>query len=186
MAGSGIISDADIYPAVLNGLLGTKFKVVNGYAGTNESDLAVERGEVDGRGGGAYSSLVSTHPQWLTNGDVRILVQIGFDKEPDLPNVPLLLDLVKGDEDRDIASLVTLPVAIGYNYWLAPEVPADRLQILRRAFAETMKDPGLIAEAKKQSFEVRPKTGEELEAMVNQAAALPKPVLTRAASVLGW
>ncbi|HWG04786.1 MAG TPA: tripartite tricarboxylate transporter substrate-binding protein [Beijerinckiaceae bacterium] len=186
MAGSGIISDADIYPAVLNGLLGTKFKVVNGYAGTNESDLAVERGEVDGRGGGAYSSLVSTHPQWLTNGDVRILVQIGFDKEPDLPNVPLLLDLVKGDEDRDIASLVTLPVAIGYNYWLAPEVPADRLQILRRAFAETMKDPGLIAEAKKQSFEVRPKTGEELESMVNQAAALPKPVLTRAASVLGW
>jgi tripartite-type tricarboxylate transporter receptor subunit TctC len=186
MAGSGVISDADIYPAVLNALLGTKFKVINGYAGTNESDLAIERGEVDGRGGGAYSSLVSTHPQWLANGDVRILAQVGFDKEPDLPNVPLLLDLVKGDEDREIASLVTLPVAIGYNYWLAPQVPSDRLAILRRAFEATMKDPDLVAEAKKQSFEVRPKTGAELEAMVRQAAALPKPVLERTAAVLGW
>lgn len=186
MAGSGVISDADIYPAVLNALLGTKFKVVNGYAGTNESDLAVERGEVDGRGGGAYSSLVSTHPQWLANGDVRILVQVGFDKEPDLPNVPLLLDLVKGGEDHEIASLVTLPVAIGYNYWLAPEVPADRLGVLRRAFEATMKDPDLIAEAKKQSLEIRPKTGAELEAMVREAAGLPKPVLERAAAVLGW
>lgn len=186
MAGSGVISDADIYPAVLNGLLGTKFKVINGYAGTNESDLALERGEVDGRGGGAYSSLVSSHPQWLASGDVRILAQIGFDKEPDLPNVPLLLDLVKGDENHEIASLVTLPVAVGYNYWMAPGVPADRLAILRRAFEETMTDPGLIAEAKKQSFEVRPKTGADLEAMVRQAGTLPKPVLARAAAVLGW
>jgi hypothetical protein len=113
-------------------------------------------------------------------------VQVGFDKEPDLPDVPLLLDLVKGDEDRQIASLVTLPVAIGYNYWLAPDVPSDRLEILRRAFEATMQDPDLIADAKKQSLEVRPKTGAELEAMVRQAAGLPQPVLERATAVLGW
>ena len=186
MAGSGVISDANIYPAVLNALVGTKFKVINGYAGTNESNLALERGEMDGRGGGAYSSLVSTRPQWLRDKSINILAQIGFDKEPDLPNVPLLLDLVKNDEDRQIASLVTLPVAIGYNYWLAPDVPADRLRILREAFAETMKDPELIAEAKSQSFEIRPKTGAELEAMVKKAAAIPEPILKRAASILGW
>ena len=186
MAGSGIISDANIYPAILNALVDTKFKVINGYAGTNESNLALERGEVDGRGGGAYSSLVSTRPQWLQEKKVNILAQIGFDKEPDLPDVPLLLDLVKNDEDRQIAALVTLPVAIGYNYWLAPEVPAERVRILRAAFAETMQDPELIAEARRMSFEIRPKSGDALEAMVRKAADIPKPILQRAAGILGW
>ena len=186
MAGSGIISDANIYPAVLNALVGTKFKIINGYTGTNESNLALERGEVDGRGGGAYSSLVSTRPEWLRDRKISILTQVGFEKEPDLPNVPLLIDLVKNEEDKQIANLVTLPVAIGYNYWLAPEAPADRVKILREAFAATMKDPELIAEAKKQSFEIRPKTGEQLERMVRDASLIPKPILQRAASILGW
>jgi tripartite-type tricarboxylate transporter receptor subunit TctC len=186
MAGSGVISDANIYPAVLNALVGTRFKVINGYAGTNESNLALERGEVEGRGGGAYSSLVSTRPQWLSEKKINILAQIGFEREPDLPQVPLLLDLVKSDEDRQIAELVTLPVAIGYNYWLAPDVPAERVRILRKAFADTMKDPELIAEARKMSFEIRPKSGEDLEAMVRKAALIPKSVLSRAATILGW
>ena len=186
MAGSGVISDANIYPAILNALVGTKFKVINGYAGTNESNLALERGEVDGRGGGAYSSLVSTRPQWLRDKQIRILTQIGFDKEPDLPDVPLLLDLVKSEEDKQIASLVTLPVAIGYNYWLAPEVPAERMAILRKAFEDTMRDPEMIAEAKRQLFEIRPKKGEELQAMVQKAAQIPKPILQKTATILGW
>jgi hypothetical protein len=170
----------------LNALVGTKFKVINGYAGTNESNLALERGEVDGRGGGAYSSLVSTRPQWLRDKQIRIITQIGFDKEPDLPDVPLLLDLVKNEEDKQIASLVTLPVAIGYNYWLAPEVPAERMAILRKAFEETMRDPEMIAEAKRQLFEIRPKTGAELQAMVQKAAQIPKPILQKTATILGW
>ena len=186
MAGSGVISDANIYPAVLNALVGTKFKIINGYTGTNESNLALERGEVDGRGGGAYSSLVSTRPEWLRDRKIAILTQVGFEKEPDLPNVPLLIDLVKNEEDRRIANLVTLPVAIGYNYWLAPEVPTERVKMLRDAFAATMKDPALAEEARKQSFEIRPKTGEQLEKMVRDAAAIPKPILQRAATILGW
>ena len=186
MAGSGIISDANIYPAILNALVGTKFKIINGYTGTNESNLALERGEVEGRGGGAYSSLVSTRPEWLRDRKISILTQVGFEKETDLPNVPLLIDLVKSDEDRQIANLVTLPVAIGYNYWLAPEVPAERMKVLRDAFAATMKDPALMAEAKKQSFDIRPKTGEQLEQMVRDASMIPKPILQRAATILGW
>ena len=186
MAGSGIISDANIYPAILNALVGTKFKIINGYTGTNESNLALERGEVEGRGGGAYSSLVSTRPEWLRDRKISILTQVGFEKETDLPNVPLLIDLVKSEEDRQIANLVTLPVAIGYNYWLAPEVPAERMKTLRDAFAATMKDPALMAEAKKQSFDIRPKTGEQLEQMVRDASMIPKPILQRAATILGW
>src|SRR5919112_2093320 len=132
MAGSGVISDANIYPAVFNALVGTKFKVISGYTGTNDSNLALERGEVEGRGGGAYSSLVSTKPDWLRDKKIAILAQIGFEKEPDLPDTPLLIDLVKTDEARQIATVVTLPTAIGYNHWVAPEVPAERVEMLRK------------------------------------------------------
>jgi tripartite-type tricarboxylate transporter receptor subunit TctC len=186
LAGSGVISDANIYPAVLNALLDTKFKIINGYTGTNDSNLALERGEVEGRGGGAYSSLVSTKPDWLRDNKLAIICQIGFEKEPDLPDVPLLLDLVKGEEAKQIATVVTLPTAIGYNHWVAPEVPADRVEILRKAYEQALKDPELIAEAAKQSLEIRPKTGEELAAMVKKAAAIPQPILDKTAKILEW
>ena len=186
MAGSGIISDANIYPNVLNALVGTRFKIINGYSGTNESNLAMERGEVDGRGGGAYSSLVSTRPQWLHDKTISVLTQVGFDKEPDLPDVPRLLDVVTGDDDKQIAALVTLPVAIGYNYWVAPGVPEARVAVLRKAFEEAARDPALLAEAKSQSLEIRYKSGADLQDMVRAAAATPKLILTRTAHILGW
>jgi tripartite-type tricarboxylate transporter receptor subunit TctC len=186
LAGSGVISDANIYPAILNAMVGTKFKVINGYEGTNDSNLAIERGEVDGRGGGAYSSLVSTRPNWLREHKVNILVQTGIDKERDLPDVPLLSELARGEEERQIAAVVTLPIAIGYNHWLAPEVPAERVEILRKAYAETLADPDLKAEAGKMQLEIRAKSGAQLEALVHQAAEIPKPVLEKTAKILGW
>jgi tripartite-type tricarboxylate transporter receptor subunit TctC len=186
LAGSGVISDANIYPAILNAMVGTKFKVINGYEGTNDSNLAIERREVDGRGGGAYSSLVSTRPNWLREHKVNILVQTGIEKESDLPDVPLLSELAGGEEERQIAAVVTLPIAIGYNHWLAPEVPAERVEILRKAYAETMADPELQAEARKMQLEIRAKTGAQLEALVKQAAEIPKPVLEKTQKILGW
>ncbi|MFN3889207.1 MAG: Bug family tripartite tricarboxylate transporter substrate binding protein [Beijerinckiaceae bacterium] len=186
MAGSGVISDANIYPNVMNGLLKTRFKIINGYAGTNESNLALERGEVQGRGGGSYSSLQTTRPQWLKDGSISLLVQIGLEKEPDLPNVPRLLDLVSSEQDRQIALLVTLPVEIGYNYWVAPDVPADRVSALRTSFEAALKDPALLAEAKKISLDIRYKSGAELEKMVSDASKTPPDVLKRAAQILGW
>ncbi|MDB5642914.1 MAG: tripartite tricarboxylate transporter family receptor [Hyphomicrobiales bacterium] len=186
VAGSGVISDANIYPAILNALVGTKFKIINGYAGTNESNLALERGEVEGRGGGAWSSLVSTKPDWLRDKKVSVLAQIGFEKEPDLPDAPLLLDLVKTEEARQIATVVTLPTAIGYNHWVAPEVPADRVDMLRKGYEAALKDPELLADAKKQMLEIRPKTASELDALVKKAAAVPQPVLDQTAKILEW
>jgi tripartite-type tricarboxylate transporter receptor subunit TctC len=186
MAGSGVISDSDIYPAVFNALVGTKFKVIDGYTGTNDSDLAVERGEVAGRGGGAYSSLVSTHPDWLRDHKINILAQIGFDKEPDLPKVPLLLDLVKTQEQREIASIVTLPTAIGYNYWVAPGAPKDRVAILTAALDATAHDPVVAAEARKMGLEIRPKTAAELRDMVAKSASSSKAILTKTKEILGW
>ncbi|MEY3551718.1 MAG: hypothetical protein RL735_66 [Pseudomonadota bacterium] len=186
MAGSGIISDANIYPNVFNALLGTKFKIVNGYTGTNESNLALERREVDGRGGGSYSSLQSTRPQWLADGLVSILAQIGFEKEPDLQNVPRLMDLVSSEAEKQIALVVTLPVEIGYNYWVAPDVPNMRVAELRKAFDAAMKDQGLLSEAKTMALDIRPKTGAELEEMVSRSAGIPKDILKRTAEILGW
>ena len=186
MAGSGALSDADMYPKVLNALIGTRFRIINGYSGTNDSNLAMERGEVDGRGGGAYSSLVSTHSPWLGDKTISILTQIGFEREPDLPAVPRLLDLVADDEDKQIAALVTLPVAIGYNYWMAPETPRERVETLRQAFADAMRDPDLLAEAKSQSLDIRWESGARLEEMTRNAAQTPRPIVERAARILGW
>ncbi|MEA2993138.1 MAG: hypothetical protein QOD40_2058 [Alphaproteobacteria bacterium] len=186
LAGSGVISDANIYPAIFNAMVGTKFKVINGYDGSNDSNLAIERGEVDGRGGGAYSTLVSTRPQWLSERKVNIIAQIGLEKDPDLKDVPLLNDLAKTEEEGQIAALVTLPVAIGYNNWVAPEVPADRVEILRKAYAETLADPELLADAKKLQLDIRPKTGAQLASLVKKAAEIPKPTLEKTAKILGW
>ena len=113
-------------------------------------------------------------------------MQIGFEKEPDLPNVPTLLDLVSKEEDKQIATLVTLPVEIGYNYWVAPEVPAGRVSDLRVAFEAAMKDPALLAEAKKINLDIRYKSGAQLEEMVSRGSKIPPDVLKRAAQILGW
>jgi tripartite-type tricarboxylate transporter receptor subunit TctC len=186
VGGSGVISDANIYPNIMNALLGTKFKIINGYSGTNETNLAIERGELFGRGGGSYASLVSTRPEWLRDHKITILIQVGTEKEPELPNVPLLTDLVKGGEAHQIAALVTMPVAIGYNEWMAPGVPNDRVQALRAAYAAALKDPGLLADAEKQKLEIRAKTGEQLESLVRDAAKIPKPVLAKTKAILQW
>lgn len=186
VGGSGVVSDANIYPRIMNALLDTKFKIINGYKGTNETNLAIERGELFGRGGGSYASLVSTRPEWLRDRKITILIQVGTEKEPDLPNVPLLTDLVKGGEAYQIAALVTMPVAIGYNEWMAPGVPKDRVEAMRAAYAAALKDPALLAEAKKEQLEIRPKTGEQLAALVEEAAKIPQPVLAKTKKILGW
>lgn len=186
LAGSGTISDANIYPAILNALVGTKFEVINGYTGLPDSNLALERGEVDGRGGGAFATVITAKPDWFQEGKIKVLAQIGFEKERELPNVPLLTDLVKTEEERQIAMLVTLPTVLGYNHWVGPGVAADRVAMLQDGYAKAMKDPELLADAKRQLLEIRYKGGPEIKAMVDKAAAIPRPVLKRTSEILGW
>jgi tripartite-type tricarboxylate transporter receptor subunit TctC len=186
VGGSGVISDANISPNVLNALFGTKFKIINGYSGTNETYLAIERGELGGRGGGSYASLASQKPEWLKSGKVAILVQVGTQKEPDLPNVPLLTDLAQTEEQKQITALVTMPIAIGYNHWMAPGVPAERAKALRQAYVATAKDRTFVSDMTRAGFDVRLRTGEELDALVQQAAKIPQPVLAKTKAILGW
>lgn len=187
LGGTGTNSDSHIFPTLINNLLGTKFKVINGYAGgSKEVHLALERGEVEGRGGNAWASLTSSNRDWIDQKKLNILVQIGFKPEPEITDVPMLQDLVTSERDRQIVDLVSLPTVLGYAHWVAPEVPADRVAALRSAYAQTMKDPAFLAEARRLSMLLRPATGAEVEAQVAKVAATPKPVLEEAARVLEW
>lgn len=186
MGGSGVISDANIYANMMNAIAGTKFKIINGYAGTNETNLAIERGELHGRGGGSYASLMSQKSDWVKSGKVAILAQVGTEKEPDLPNVPLLTDLATTEEAKQIAALVSMPVAVGYNHWVAPGVPSDRVAALRAGYEATAKDPAFVADMQKAQFDVRLRTGAQLDKLVQDAAKIPQPVFDKTKAILGW
>jgi tripartite-type tricarboxylate transporter receptor subunit TctC len=186
LGGTGTTSDSHIFPTVINSLLGTKFDVVNGYPDGNAIDLALERGEVKGRGGNSWASVTTNKKQWVDEKKINILVQIGFKPEPEIPNVPLLVDLVKNPDEKQIVAVISLPTALGFAHWVAPEVPKERFEALRAAYAATMKDPDFLAEAKKIGQLIRPQSGEEVEALVQKAASTSQPVLERTAKLLGW
>ena len=174
------------YPMLANVVFNTKFKVVSGYKSTQAIHLAMERGEVMGRGGNSWSSLQTANASWIKENKINLLVQVGFQKEPDLPDVPLLLDLVKNEEGKGVIRVISLPTAIGYGHWLAPEVPKDRLSALRTAYSAVMKYPEFIKETKKSGMDIRVQTGAEVEALVNQVIKTPQPILDRTAQILKW
>jgi len=179
-------SDSYIYPTVINGLLGTRFRIVNGYTTGQALNLAVERGEVMGRGGTSWASIQSSRPTWMQEKAINILVQVGPKKEDELAGVPLLSDLIKNDDDRRVVGVITLPLALGYSYWLPPGVPAERVAALRTAFAATAADKALLEEAATRHIIIRPQPGAALEALVRETAATPKPVIEKAVRLLGW
>src|SRR5689334_8427012 len=142
-----VTSDSYIYPTVINGLLGTRFRIVNGYTTGQALNLAVERGEVMGRGGTSWASIQSSRPTWMQEKAINILVQAGQRKEEELPDVPLLSDLVASEDERRLLGVITLPLALGYSYWLPPGVPTDRVAELRAAFAAAAADKALLEDA---------------------------------------
>ena len=181
-----VTSDSYIYPTVINGLLGTKFRIVNGYTTGQALNLAVERGEVMGRGGTSWASIQSSRPTWMQEKAINILVQAGQRKEEELPDVPLLSDLVASDDDRRLLGVITLPLALGYSYWLPPGVPTDRVAALRAAFAAAAADKALLEDAAARHIIIRPQLGAALEALVRATATTPKPVIEKAVKLLGW
>jgi len=181
-----VTSDSYIYPTVINGLLGTKFRIVNGYTTGQALNLAVERGEVMGRGGTSWASIQSSRPTWMQEKAINILVQVGPRKEDELADVPLLSDLVANDDDRRLLGVISLPLALGYAYWLPPGVPADRVAALREAFAATAADKALLEEAAARHIIIRPQPGAAIEALVRETAATPKSAIEKAVRLLGW
>ncbi|MBX9740377.1 MAG: hypothetical protein K2X62_09905 [Beijerinckiaceae bacterium] len=165
------------YPRAMNALLGTRFRVIIGYPGGNDINLAMEREEVGGRGSNNWPSWKATRPLWLKEKKINLVVQIGLRKEPELPDVPLLFELGKTEEDKAALRLLSAPVAIGRPLFTTPGVPSERLAMLRKAFDDTMKDPAFLDEAKKQNLDIAPSSGEELQKIVAEILATPKPAI---------
>ena len=137
-------------------------KIVTGYPGGNEVGLAMERGEVQGRCGWSWSSVKSTHQKWLDEKKFNILVQLALEKHPDLPDVPLIIDLAKTDEQRQILRLIFARQVDGPAVRRRrPNVPHDRAEALRKAFMDTMKDKEFLADAEKAQLEITPVAGDE-------------------------
>lgn len=181
---TGVGDDTYQFPAVINAALGTKFKIVTGYPGGNDISLALERGEVQGRCGWSWSSIKATRMDWVASRKIIILVQMSLSKHPDLPDVPLIMDLAKTDEQRQIFKLIFARQVMGRPFLAPPGVPADRLAALRQGFAETMTDKDFLAEAEHGKFEINPVSGERLEALVNEIYRTPPEVAKKAAAIL--
>ena len=180
VGGTGASSDTDQFPRVLNAVLGTHFKVVQGYPGGNDVVLAMERGEVQGRCGWSWSSVLSTHRSWITDGRMIVLVQLSLTKHPDLPNVPLVMDFAKTGEQRQILKMMFARNVMGRPYVAPPNLPADRVATLRQAFMDTMKDKDFLAEADKMRLEINPVSGAEVEKLVKEVYATPPDIVAKA------
>ncbi|HXF53280.1 MAG TPA: tripartite tricarboxylate transporter substrate-binding protein [Hyphomicrobiaceae bacterium] len=179
VAGTGVGTESVVVPYVLRNILGFKYKVIAGYPGGSEMNLAMQRGEVDGRGTFSWTSLKPHYKEWIESGEMVILYQQGLRKHPDLPNVPLVTDLAENDDQKKLLELQFTAFELGRPYFVADEVPADRVAVLRRAFDQAMKDKELLADAEKQNLEVNPATGEEMQEMLKRVYATPKALVAR-------
>ena len=177
---TGAGAELTTFNATLKRLLGLKLKIVSGYNTSLEVNLAIERGEVQGRCGVSYGTLKNTEPDWLKNRKVSILLQLGLSKDPELPDVPLFGDLVTNEQDRQALQLMLAPAEIGRPFFGPPGIPEDRVKALRAAFDAAVKDPDLIAEAKKQTLDVNPVSGADMEALIARAYKAPQAVVNRA------
>ncbi len=180
----GTATTSYIYPSVMNALVGTKFKIVAGYPGGNDVNLAMEKGEVGGRGSNSWSSWKSGHPHWLAEKKIHILVQVALQRHPDLPDVPLLMELAKNDEDRAVLRFISADMGIARALVTTPDVPADRLAALRKAFMDVMKDPQFIAEAEKAKMDISPSDGETTQKLAESMINTPAPILARAKTLI--
>ena len=170
------------FPLLLNRVLGAKFKVVLGYSGNREVQLAIERGEIQGQCGAGWSSVVANHPDWFEKKIVKVLVQEASVGHPLLDSwgVPKSVDFAKTKEQRDVLDLIYSQEQFGRPYVMAPEVPAERVAAMRKAFMDTFRDRAFLADAKKLNLDVDAASGEAVQALVKKVYATPQDVVERA------
>ena len=184
VGGTGPSADTDQFPRIINQVLGTRFRIVSGYPGGNEVGLAMERGEVGGRCGWSWSSVILTRMEWIKQKRINILMQLALDKHDDLPNVPLVVDLARTEEQRAILRLIFARQALGRPFLLPPGVPQDRATALQSAFMATMKDKEFLVEAERAQLEITPLTGAAVQKIMEEATATDPAILMRTAQML--
>lgn len=184
MGAPGAANNCVFYPLLLNALVGAQFKIIAGYPGGNDVNLAMERGEVEGRGCGTWAGWVSTKPEWVESGKIIVLAQGALRRSPDLPNVPTLMELVSGDFEKAVMQFMSSDAAYSRAYATSPGVPPARVSALRRAFDATMNDHEFLGEAKKTDRELSPSRGEDVQKAVEAVIATSPDVLSYARKIL--
>lgn len=183
-AATGTSTDGVLYGKLINNWLGGKMKTVAGYKGSPEMFLAMERGEVEGRAGVPWSTVKSAAAEWIKDKKINLVAQLALEKDPDLPDVPMLLDAIKDPVYRQAFELLFMRLEAGRPYAAPPEIPADRLKALRDAFAATVKDKDFQAEVEKAGLDLNLRTGEQVQALIQKAYATPKATVDLLKDVL--
>jgi tripartite-type tricarboxylate transporter receptor subunit TctC len=182
LSATGRSATVTIYPAVLARVIGAKFKLVLGYAGSNNAMLAMERGEVDG-----HSTSIETvrgiHPDWISQSKITVLVQHALKRHPELQDVPMSWELGRTEEQRDILRIVAHATEVGKMIVAPPNIPAVRVDVLRRAFDATVKDPAFVADLKAARIELGPMSGEDLQKLVAELRSVQPALLDKARSM---
>lgn len=184
VGGTGAGADTDIFTYVINNTLGARMKLVTGYPGGADINLAIERGELDGRCGWSWSSVKATAAQWLADRKINLLMQMSAEKHPELPDVPFVLDYAKSEKDRKVLELVYARQAWGRPFLGPPGIPDARAKALQDAFMATMKDADFLAEAKKQRLEISPVSGPRLREMIVALYGSPKDLVAAASAAV--
>lgn len=168
-----------LYPALLNTMLGTKFKIITGYAGSAAVYHAIELNEVQGVGSTPWTTWKATRPDWVRERKILALVQVGMKKDPDLADVPRLIDLAQNDEQRKLFIFVSEVANIERPYAAPPGIPADVLATYRKAFDEMVKDPKLVEEANRSNLDLDPQNGETVAKIVKDIISTPPEVIAK-------
>jgi hypothetical protein len=171
--------DPELTPRLYNAVLGTKFKIVNGYNGTTDIGLAIERGEVEGIGDWSWSSLKRQKPDWIRDKKITLLLQSGLQNDPELPEVPNALEFARTDSDRRVIELFLTQKKAARPIIAPPGVPAERLAVLRTAFAALAGDHEFLADAERSGLEVDPISGEAVDKIIALIASTPRDIADR-------
>src|SRR5262249_32495132 len=171
-------------PTAMNAVLGTKMKLVRGYKGPADILIALERGEVQGMCGMINTIIGTQRPDWLRDHKVRILVQIGLERNARMGDAPFVMDFAKSEDDKRVLRLIFGWTIMGRPFLAPPGIPEDRKAALRKAFNETMRDPDFLADATRQNLEVAPVGGGEIDAFLAGVYATPRPLIERAGRIL--
>jgi tripartite-type tricarboxylate transporter receptor subunit TctC len=183
VAGTGAGSDTDTWPVILNELIGTKFKLVTGYVGTQETIIAIERGEAHGRCTFSLSAIKTAKPDWLRDKKINVLFQMALRKHPEIPDVPFIPDLAKTPEDRQVFEFLFTPQEFGRAFFAPPDVPPARLQALRQAFERTLNDRAFLDDAEKAGLEIQYVAGDVVQKQIERVYATPKAIIERARTI---
>jgi tripartite-type tricarboxylate transporter receptor subunit TctC len=184
LGGSATGADPDTFALILRNLLGARVKLVTGYPGGNDINLAMERGEVEGRCGWSWTSIKSQKTDWLRDRKISLLAQFGMEKHADLPDVPLVLERATNDEQRQVLRLLIAGQFVGRPFFAPPELPDDRKGALRQAFDATMKDPQFLAEAGRLDMEISPIAAAVVDEFLADLYRSPKEIVRKAASAI--